>query len=114
MAKFLKKKSIITSLFILGFFLPLSSYAFKISDPLNAQGPFEIAARIIQAILGVVGAVALLNFIIAGIGIIISRGDAQKLKAHRDNLLWTSIGIALIFASYALLSFFLENITKGT
>lgn len=90
---------------------PLSASAVSIPDPLNAADIFEVAARFIQAVLGLVGAVALLHFIISGFGIILSRGNPESLKKHKDNLLWTTIGIVVLFAAYALISYALEKLT---
>lgn len=92
-------------------FSPLSVHAVSIPDPLNAESIFEVAARFIQAVLGLVGAVALIHFVISGFGIILSKGNPESLKKHKDNLLWTTIGIVVLFAAYALISFALEKLT---
>ena len=72
---------------------------------------YQLASNIIKGILGFLGLFALINFIIAGIGIITSSGNSEKLKKHKDNLLWTVIGIALILGAYALVAFVLDTLS---
>ena len=111
--KKLTKKNI---LYILIAFLapPLTASAIRLPDPLGADDPLEIFARIIKAFLGFVGIIALISFVIAGIGLIISQGKAEKIEEHKKNLLWTVVGIFLIFASYAILSFVLDRLSGAS
>jgi flagellar biosynthesis protein FlhB len=91
--------------------MPLSTRAVQILDPLGAEDMFELAARFVQAVLGLVGAVALIHFIIAGFGIILSRGNPESLKKHKDNLVWTTIGLVILFSAYAIISFVLKSMS---
>jgi hypothetical protein len=93
---------------------PFAVFAIRILDPINATSPAEIIARVIQGFLGVVGAFALLNFTIAGLGLITSRGNPEKVTKHRENLTWTVIGIALLFGSYAIISYVLDKLSGVT
>ena len=92
---------------------PFPASAVSIPDPLNAADIFEVAARFIQAVLGLVGAFALFNFIIAGFGVILSKGNPESLKKHKDTLLWTTMGIFILFAAYAWISYILEKLSGG-
>lgn len=72
----------------------------------NAQTePILFIAVIIQALLGIVGAAALLMFIWGGLRMIFSGGNEDHIKKGKSVLLWAVIGMAVILSSYAVLQF---------
>jgi len=88
----------------------------RLDDPLNIpEGKDaipELAGRIIKAVLGVVGVLALIMFIYGGILWMTSGGSAEKIKKGKDTIVWAVIGLAFIFFSYAILEFILKAL-KG-
>jgi len=64
----------------------------------------ELINRVIIAILGIVGALALLMFVWGGLLWMTSAGNVEQVKKGRDTLVWASIGLLIIFASYTLVS----------
>jgi amino acid transporter len=91
---------------------PLIAQAIRINNPLGEGVTIlDVVVRVIKALFGFTAIMALLNFVIAGIGILLSRGDAEKLRKNRDNLIWTTVAIILFFAAYAILSFVFQVIT---
>lgn len=84
-------------------------------DPLNrGVTPAELAGRIIRTILGVTGAAALVVFIYGGVMFMFSGGNATKVQSAKNILVYAALGLAIIFASYAILQFVLETIVKAT
>ncbi len=61
-----------------------------------------LIANIIKTILGVIGAVALFMFIWGGFTWLTSGGNPDKVKQGKDTLVWATIGLLVIFASYTL------------
>ncbi len=61
-----------------------------------------LIANIIKTILGVIGAVALFMFVWGGFGWLTSGGNPDKVKQGKDTLVWATIGLLVIFASYTL------------
>ena len=61
-----------------------------------------LIANIIKTILGVIGAVALFMFIWGGFTWLTSGGNPDKVKQGKDTLVWATIGLLIIFASYTL------------
>jgi len=106
-----KTKSFFLIAGILG--VPAVAEAIRIIDPLGADSPLEIFARVIQGSLGVVGVWTLLNFTIAGIGILTSGGNPQKLEKNKENLKWTTIGLALLFGSYVVVSYVIDRLSEA-
>lgn len=99
------------------FILPiLRAKAILICNPIDPNCgqvlPLELIARIIKALLGFVGIMSIVNFVIAGLTLIWSRGAEKHVTSARDNLLWTTIGIATIFASYAVLDFIIKTLIE--
>ncbi len=74
-------------------------------DDTSQKEPVLFIAVIIQALLGIVGAGALLMFVWGGFHMIFSGGNEERIKKGRDTLLWAVLGIAIILSSYAVLSF---------
>ncbi|MDA2935754.1 pilin [Patescibacteria group bacterium AH-259-L05] len=102
---------------VIGVYILLSQSLFAqvLEDPLNLEGkePIpELAGRIIKAVLGIVGVLALVMFIYGGILWMTSGGNAEKIKKGKDTIVWAVIGLAFIFFSYAILEFILKAL-KG-
>ncbi len=73
--------------------------------PVNLQ---QLIANIIRAFLGLVGSIALLMFVIAGFTWMTAAGNEQKIKDAKNNLLWSSLGLAVMFLSFAAVKFILN------
>jgi hypothetical protein len=67
--------------------------------------PIVIIAVILQVLLGLVGAGALLMFVWGGFHMIFSGGNSERLEKGKQTLVWAVIGMAVILSSYAVLGF---------
>ncbi|MDD5291106.1 MAG: pilin [Patescibacteria group bacterium] len=74
--------------------------------------PQELIGRIISAVLGIVGSLALAMFIYGGFTIMTAAGTAEKVEKGKQILIWAAIGLIIIFTSYALVNFVLTNVIK--
>jgi hypothetical protein len=84
-----------------------------LSNPLGAVNtPQLLIGRVINTVLGVVGSLALLMFIYGGLTWMTSSGNPEKVKKGRDIILWSAIGLVVIFLSYALTRFVLTSLTQ--
>jgi len=79
---------------------------------LKNDDPRIIIGNIIRAALALIGAVALAMFILGGYMWLFSAGNQERVKKGRNTLVWASIGLAVIFASYGIVSWVLANL-KG-
>lgn len=77
---------------------------------LGTESPQVLIGRIINAIMGIVGSIALLMFIFGGLTWMTSGGSAEKVKKGRDILMWSAIGLAVLFMSYGLVYFVIKTI----
>lgn len=81
---------------------------------LEKTNVYTFIGTVIKTILGVLGVLLLIVIIYAGIlwGII-SQGDPTQIKKAKALILNSIIGLILVFASYAISSFLLTQITKA-
>lgn len=68
-----------------------------------------LIGRIINALLGIVGSIALLMFVYGGFMWLTSGGAEDKIKKGKETLVWASLGLVIIFSAYALLNFVLTR-----
>ena len=74
--------------------LPLSNISFP-----------SLIGRVLNTLLGIVGAVALLMFVWGGFQWMTAAGNAEQSGKAKKTLVWASLGLIAIFGSYAILSF---------
>lgn len=74
----------------------------SLSNPLKANTPQQLIGQIINAVLGLVGSLALLMFVFGGLTWMTSGGSAEKIKKGRDILVWAAIGLVVVFSAYGL------------
>ncbi|MFH0829469.1 MAG: hypothetical protein V1907_04865 [Candidatus Kerfeldbacteria bacterium] len=66
--------------------------------------------RFIRFFLGGVAVVSTMMFIWGGYLFLTSGGNAEQIKKGKDTLLWSSLGIVVILASWVILRYFIVNI----
>lgn len=86
--------------------------ATQLSNPLgDNDDPRKIVGNIIKAVLGIVGSLALLVFILGGLSWVTSAGNDEKVKKGKDMIIWATLGLIVIFTSYTLVGFVLDALT---
>lgn len=84
-----------------------------LDNPLGAiDTPQKLIGKVINSVLGVVGSLALLMFVYGGLTWMTSSGNAEKVKKGRDIIIWSAIGLAIIFSAYGLTRVLIEGVTK--
>jgi len=66
---------------------------------------YAFIGRLIRNTLGVVGSVALVMFVVGGLIWMTSGGNEQRIKKGKDILTWATMGLIIIFTSYAIIRF---------
>jgi len=77
----------------------------SLPKPLSADSIPDLAANMINGILGITGAIALFYFVWGGLTWMTSGGNAEKIKKGKDTIVWAIFGLAAIFGSYVVLNF---------
>lgn len=73
----------------------------------------RLGLNVSQYILGIVGALTLLMFIVGGVMMMLSGGSADKVKKGKDILIGSVIGLAIVFSSYLIIKFTTEQLLGG-
>ncbi len=86
----------------------------ELTNPLTgttkSEGIPTLLGKIINAVLGIVGSLALVMFIFGGITWMTAAGNAEKVSKGKNILIWAAIGLVVIFSSYALVKFIITSI----
>ena len=83
----------------------------SLSNPLGADSVNELIGRVINSVMGIVGSLALLMFVYGGLTWMTSSGSQDKVKKGKDILLWSAVGLVVIFGAYALTKFIINLAT---
>jgi len=85
----------------------------KLTNPLGAvTSPQEIIGKIINSVMGIVGSIALLMFIFGGLTWMTSSGKAEQIKKGRDIIVWSAIGLVVMFMAYGLVRLLILTIQQ--
>jgi hypothetical protein len=76
--------------------------------------PAKLAATIINALLGFLGVILVILIIYAGFIWMTATGDEQKIGKAKKLLGSSIVGLAIVLASYAIASFTISTLEKGT
>jgi hypothetical protein len=90
----------------------------SIDNPLCADGKDCITVpgligRVIDTGLGLVGSIALLMFIFGGFKWLTSGGNTKDVEDGKNILMWSTVGLVVIFSSYAIVKFVISAVTTG-
>jgi hypothetical protein len=77
----------------------------KLPDPLNGATPEILIGKIINAVLGIVGSLALVMFVYGGFMWMLSAGNKERVQKGKEILTWATVGLVVIFSAYALVMF---------
>lgn len=106
------------------FFAP-TSYAFNLGmqDGMNAAkgadqatdlfGATGIFTTITNVLLFIIGAISVIMIIIGGLRYVISGGDASKVSAAKNTILYAVVGIVVALLAYAIINFVIGSFTVG-
>lgn len=104
-----------TSLFLLTVMLaPRMTQAVELINPLGETDPRLLIGRLIQAVLSIVGSIALLMFVYGGVLWITSMGESQRVEKGKKILVWAVLGLAMIAASYVVVNAVILALTTGS
>lgn len=107
---------ILTSLII--FILPLAVFANGstgvLPNPMKCDNLLCLFLSVIRLLLGAVGTFALFVFMWGGFLMLTSGGSAEQVKKAKDALLWSSIGVVTILASWAIIQYLMKAVIEST
>lgn len=81
-------------------------------DPLAGKNAAEVVGGLIQTVLSIVGSLALVLFVYAGIMWMTAGGNEEKVRKSIQIMVWAGIGLFVIFASYVVLNFVFRQVLR--
>lgn len=82
-----------------------------IPNVLVVEGGFQVLiGRVIRAIMGIAGSIALLMFVYGGFLWMTAAGNSDKIQKGKSIFIWATAGIAIIFVSYSLVYFVIQSL----
>lgn len=78
---------------------PLGPHDVDLTYQLNLIG------RVASSLVAPIGALAFGAFIVGGLYWVFSGGQEEKIKRGRDIMIWSLVGLVVVFSSYALITF---------
>lgn len=121
------KHIIATGLLVLGvgmILVPTNSYAVNViadqcaADPTAAickdqnASPAKLIATIVNVLLFIVGAIAVIMIIIGGITYAVSAGDSGQITKAKNTILYAVIGLIVAFLAFAIVNFVVLRFTS--
>jgi len=88
---------------------PLTGSASDVSGGIPA-----IIGKIINAVLGIVGSLALLMFVYGGLLWMTAGGRDEKITQGKNIIIWSTLGLVVIFASYAIVKLIIDSLVGGS
>ena len=82
----------------------------KLTNPLSTTSIPKIIGNMIQVVLGIIGSITLVVFLYGGFLWLTSAGNSEKIAKGLQAMLWATIGIIVVFSSYAILTLILQTL----
>ena len=85
----------------------------NLDNPLPIDNLFQGSAYIgsvIQRGLAIIGSVSLLILIYGGLSMILAAGNEKKIAQGKEIIMYTAIGLVVIFIAYAAITFFIKTL----
>lgn len=99
---------------LISFFVPLTVQGVTIDNPLEADSFTELIENIINFLFTISLPVGALMIVVAAYTFLTSAGDPEKIKTAKNIIIWTLVGIVVLFLSLALISLLKEALGVNT
>ena len=118
-------KKIFSIVLVLGFALLIFSPALALpcktgsgevclDNHLPVDSPQKLIGQVIKGVLGLVGSLALAMFVYGGFTWMLAAGNSTNVEKGKQILIWATIGLIVIFSSYALVQFVFKDVLGVT
>lgn len=87
--------------------------SYTLENPLRFDSVEGVIGGIITIFTGVAGSIALLMFTYGGFMMLTSGGNEERVSTGKKALVWATVGLAVIFFSYAFLRFVFTSLGTG-
>lgn len=91
----------------------ISQFATDKVDPVGGAEDTNLIGSItaiLNAVIGVLGIIAVVVIIIGGVKYMTSSGDSNKVKGAKDTIMYGIIGLVICVLAFAIVNFVIANI----
>lgn len=74
-------------------------------NPMNFTSVTGLVGRLIYVLLSVIGSIALVLYIYAGVLWMTAAGTAERITTAKNILIWTSLGVVVTLSSYIIVNY---------
>lgn len=85
-----------------------------LQNPISCPTIACLITQFLRIVLGLIALVSTAMFIYGGVRFLTSAGNSEAVQKGKDTLLWSSIGIVVVLASWVLVQYVLKLISRGT
>jgi len=78
----------------------------------DSKGLTDMIKTIVNVLLFILGAIAVVMIIIGGIRYTTSNGDAGSVKGAKDTILYAVVGLVVAILAYAIVNFVISSLSK--
>lgn len=82
----------------------------KCENPGEEANVAGVVKTIADALLGIIGAVAVIMLIIGGFRYVVSAGDSSALESAKNTIIYAIVGIVVAFMAYAAVRFIVTQL----
>ncbi len=79
-------------------------------NKLGISNPAQLIGRFINMLLAFIGSISLVLYIVAGFLWMTASGNTEKVTKAKSIMVWTTLGIVVMLASYMLASFLFKSL----
>ncbi len=94
--------------------LPGATLAAQLYNPLGQRTVPQVVGFVIQVVLGISGSIALLMIVYCGFTWLMSQGEPDKIKKGQQTIVWSVIGIAVLFGANILATYIINTLGSAT
>ena len=76
----------------------------------NLFGPDSIWTKIVNTLIYITGAIAVIMIVVGGMRFTLSGGDAAGTKSARETIIYAVVGLGVAIMSYAIVNFVLSRL----
>lgn len=85
-----------------------------LQNPIRCPDVACLITQFLRVALGLIAVVSTAMFIYGGFRFLTSGGNSEAVQKGKDTLLWSSIGIVVVLASWVLVQYVLRAISRGS
>jgi hypothetical protein len=86
--------------------------AIAMTTPLGKKDLEVFIGSAVKSVLGATGVIALIMFVWGGFLWMTAGGNTELVKKAKGTVVWASIGLVVVFASYAIVQFIISALNK--